>query len=333
VRRPHLKLFALLTLLACGSRTGLYVDEVIESVDAAPDIAPVLDARPDVRVDAGPDARDATRDVNPDVVRDVTIDSLPPIDVTPVMDVFKPIECADASTTFIYLIGENNDLYSFNPATLTLKPIGNISCPNTAGSPFSMAVDRRGVAYVVFSDGNLFRVSTLTAACSATPFAVGQAGFQTFGMGFAANTSDPGETLYVAGSSDRAVPEGLGKIDTQTFGLTPLGILNPEVNRMELTGTGDGRLFGFSPDNNAPYIAQIDKGSADLLSRDPVVITNQTGAFAFSFWGGKFYAFTADPGSSTLVTQYDPATKVSTVVTQLPTVVVGAGVSTCAPSE
>ena len=66
-----------------------------------------------------------------------------------------------------------------------------------------MAVDRTGIAYVVFSpSGELFRVSTATAACEPTPFVSGQGGFSsTFGMGFSGDT-DGGETLYVAGDQN-----------------------------------------------------------------------------------------------------------------------------------
>ena len=54
--------------------------------------------------------------------------------------------------------------------------IGTIACPvvNAGDEPFSMAVDRTGIAYTVFFNpnrtdpllgGELFRVSTATASC------------------------------------------------------------------------------------------------------------------------------------------------------------------------
>ena len=163
--------------VACGSRTGLLVDGVFDD-------------------DASADAftrRDAPRDRGPDAI-------LPPIDARPLPDVVRN-DCPDASVTLIYVITAQYDLYSFNPATSAFTRIGAIACPvQTPGAtPFSMAVDRKGAAYVLFNDGELFRVSTATAACISTPFARGQSGFATlFGMGFASDTNGPQETLFVA---------------------------------------------------------------------------------------------------------------------------------------
>ena len=112
-----------------------------------------------------------------------------------------------------------------------------------------MAVDRRGVAYVLYDDGSLYRVSTATAACTATSFAVGQNGFQTFGMGFASDFGGAAERLYVSDNDFDGTLRGLGFIDTTTFKLSFVGPYGADIRRSELTGTGDGRLFAFWPDN------------------------------------------------------------------------------------
>src|SRR6185503_15224882 len=93
--------------------------------------------------------------------------------------------CEDAGVTYIYVMTEENQLLSFYPPTLGFTGIGKIDCPADPGAtPFSMAVDRAGIAYVVFNDGELFRVSTLTASCKPTGFTINQNGFPTvFGMG------------------------------------------------------------------------------------------------------------------------------------------------------
>ena len=86
-------------------------------------------------------------------------------------------DCPDADATLVYLVSAQNELFSFYPPTVTFTSIGTLVCPARPNeTPFSMAVDRKGKAYVVFTDGNLFQVSTSTAACIATPFAVGQLG-------------------------------------------------------------------------------------------------------------------------------------------------------------
>jgi hypothetical protein len=55
------------------------------------------------------------------------------------------------------------------------------------------------------------------------------------------------------------------------------------------------------------------------------------GGWAFAFWGGDFYTFTA-PSGNTLVQRYRPSDgSVVTVSSLAGRQVVGAGVSTCAP--
>jgi hypothetical protein len=59
-----------------------------------------------------------------------------------------------------------------------------------------------------------------------------------------------------------------------------------------------------------------------------------TGGYAFSFWGGSFWFYTASDTDSTKVTRYDPTTNPPTTTVaapMLPFTIVGAGVSTCAP--
>jgi hypothetical protein len=236
------------------------------------------------------------------------------------------------------VVSSEYDLYSFYPPTATFTRIGHISCPAPASSqPFSMAVDRRGVAYVVFDSrspggagrGALYRVSTATAACIATPFPPNQHGFATFGMGFASNTNGPDETLFVA--SDNA-PPSLGTIDTKSFVLSVVAPFNPPIVRAELTGTGDGRLFAFYQRSPGSAIAQVDKATARVIAESPLPNIEQINHWAFAFWGGDFYTFTG-PDGSTEVNRFRPADNSVTRVTTLGASIVGAGVSTCAPEK
>ena len=83
----------------------------------------------------------------------------------------------------IYVVTEGNDLYRFAPATLTFTRIGTLSCPSSGfATPFSMAVQRNGTAWVLFNDGIIFHVSTKDASCGATAYVPGQNGYTTFGM-------------------------------------------------------------------------------------------------------------------------------------------------------
>lgn len=245
-------------------------------------------------------------------------------------DVSAASDCPDAASTLIYLVSGGGELWSFYPPTLTFKMIGTLACPNAGSSAAnSMAVDRKGTAYVVYTNGNLYEVSTVTAACSSTSFKpVPMSGFEWFGMGFAGD--DKNEQLYAAGQVyDPSV--GLATIDTTTFNFTFLGEFDPPIDAPELTGTGDGRLFGWSPhrDGNGSTLVEIDRKTAKILGANSLASSHASG-FAVAFWGGDFYIFHGDPQ---IVTKYDLLTQTESTLTTTPDAISGAGVSTCAPTQ
>ncbi len=237
---------------------------------------------------------------------------------------------------YVYVLDADAKLYKFDPPALTFTPIGVLNCPSSfLDTPFSMAVDRSANAWVVYTNGSLFKVDTKTAACSPTSFAPAQAGFVTFGMGFstegAGSTKD---TLFVSQSEMLGGTKGLATIDTQSLVLTPIGMYDQINARAELTGTGDGKLFGAF--EGSPYVvAQIDKSQAKILSQAPqnqVQYPPGGSNFAFAFWGGSFWLFVG-PGTSTDVFKYDPQVGSTVKLKTESFAIVGAGVSTCAPIE
>ena len=330
---------------ACGSRTGLVVPEVTSEAVETPDATSGIDA--------------AARGIG----KLGGLDASVPVTV-------QHMDCAEAGITYIYVIGGDNNLYSFYPATGEFTFIGAINCPVSQGAtPFSMAVDHNGVAYVVFvnemddvdptgamtiehlaDDGSLFKVSPKTAACEPTAYVPGQQGVFTFGMGFVANVNDAGvagtsgETLYV--SPD---PSGLlDTIDLTTFKLHEIAPIGPSENipvtGAELTGTGGGQLYGFfAPENqnNTPpsYIIQLNPKTATVASTVELPNVVEGDGWAFGYWGGDFYTFTAPnsaAGDTTSVVQrYRPSDGSITQVATAPegVTIVGAGVSTCAPQQ
>jgi hypothetical protein len=192
-----------------------------------------------------------------------------------------------------------------------------------------MAVDRKGVAYVEYDNGELFAVSTSTGACTPTTYVADQLPpFGNFGMGYATIGDGPDEELFIAADS----PGTLGKIDTgNPFGVAQVAIIDPTIDYAELTGTGGGRLyayyaFGF---NDGSYVAELDKTSGEIIGQDYLPTVDRGIGWAFAFWGGDFWLFTTPAGQATV--KYDPATKTSEVVAQYSASIVGAGVSTCAP--
>jgi hypothetical protein len=301
---------------ACGSRTGLLAGADDLTVEDGGGDGSFVDGSPGFDQFVPDDAQ-------------VDIDALPPIDGSR-PDVPLPNDCPDADSTLVYLLSSNYVLYSFYPPTLSFKTIGKIVCPS-ASTPYSMAVDRKGKAYSVFDDGSLFQISTATAACAPTTYAPMQLGWKTFGMGFSGDQTT--EHLYVAeGSGNSTVSQGLATIDTTTFKLQKVGDFSAPISRCELTGTGDGRLFAYcvQQSGSGGLIAQVDPTNANVIAQNALKVGDSTDAFAYAFWGGSFWIFTS-AGSSTTVTQYDLDTLTETNVTSLPDVIVGAGVSTCAP--
>jgi hypothetical protein len=289
---------------SCGARTDIGGHLVEE--DATDE-----DHKADSKVDAH-DAHDAPPDI---VFPDVPI-------VT---------NCADAGTQYVYVITEENELYSFYPPTLGFSKIGDINCSNTA-TPFSMGVDRSGIAYSVFTDGHLFQISTLNAACKTTTYKPNQANVTTFGMGFS-GAADAGEKLYVAGDTN-GVTSPLGTIDTVAFTLNVIGTFKPmNGGRCELTGTGDGRLFAFClpQQGNGGDLVNLDPDTAQIISEVAVPVGTSSDAFAYAFYGGLFYIFTGSSGST--VTTFDPISLKTKTVASISSTIVGAGVSTCAPEK
>jgi hypothetical protein len=247
--------------------------------------------------------------------------------------------CSDAAR-LVYLVTAEDDLYSFAPDKLTFTKVGRLACPRTGlATPNSMSVDRSGTAWVNYSDGSLFKVSTADATCAATSFVKGQnENFLRFGMAFATTGSKTTEErLYISGLHELAgTGYGLGTIDLTTFELKMVGDYSGALRGKgaELTGTGDGRLFGFFTTTPAT-LAEIDKTTGST-SNERVLDGVTTGnAWAFCFWGGDFWFFTSTglfPSTLTrLATSEDG--KLSVVKQDVGGFrVVGAGVSTCAPT-
>ena len=243
--------------------------------------------------------------------------------------------CSEAAK-LIYVLSDANNLYSFKPDEKQFTLIGPLQC-QTSRSPNSMALDRDAVAWVNYVDsssgfdsaGSIYKVSTVDASCEAQPTVELPDGFYRVGMGFSTNgPSTTEETLFVTGVNSSGA---MGRIDSGS--LVPIGSFTGAFANQsaELTGTGDGRLYGFFT-STPVNVAELGKSDASIISDTPLGTVEVPNAWAFSFWGGDFYLYTAQAGNSR-VNQYRPST--GTVdTTYMPDVgfrIVGAGVSTCAP--
>ena len=198
--------------------------------------------------------------------------------------------CGDAGAGLIYVVDSASELLSFDPRKLPGDPferVGSLTCGGRGG-PFSMAIDRHGVAWVVYGDGQMFKVSISDASCRPTSFVP----TTRFGMGFVTDT--PGsstEKLWLAAED----PEhALSYVDTTRRDLEPHRVgsvagmdeLNPE-----LTGTSEARLYGFYPMVGKPsFVQEINrsngapKGQRWTLGKAPL---GQVEAYAFAQWGRR----------------------------------------------
>ena len=188
-----------------------------------------------------------------------------------------------------------------------------------------MAVDRQAVAWINFNDGKIFKVDTTQTSlpCTATTFTEGSSGFTPqLGMGFATvSATDDSETLYVSdnggpgGTCTSTTPGagcmglGLGSV-TSTLTLMPIGPYTDAAGyNAELSGTGDGILYGFFT-TTPSELGTIDKASGAVTNIIPLpAVNNSVGGYAFSFWGGDFWIYTAfptdaNPNATTSVTHF-----------------------------
>jgi hypothetical protein len=237
--------------------------------------------------------------------------------------------CQDASR-WIYTFDSNNGLARFDPTTLTFTDIASLNC--RGGSPFSMAVDQNAVAWVHYDDGSLFKVDTATGSCQSTKFQSNQHGIRVFGMGFVFDPSTGEDRLFIAGGQDSRAPQSeLATVSFPELIVTPIASI--ELGSPELTGTGDGQLWGFAPKDasskNVATLMRIDPASGAIIESYDYPSLTTTGAWSIKFWGGNFWIFL---GSSVFKVERNNPKVIKTAIAATGRAqIVGAGVSTCAP--
>lgn len=246
------------------------------------------------------------------------------------------VDCADGAR-WIYLVDSNNALLRFEPDAVRLTPIGTLRCSATA-TPFSMAVDRDATAYVLHSDHRIYQVSTTDAACSPTSFAPNQMGFELFGMGFVSNSAgSTDETLFIGGGPESGIGSGRSTLGSIGPGLSTVTRLGALQGSPELTGNGNAELWGFFPDSSPPSVREINRANgATLRTYDASGIgAGRPTAWAFAYWGGRYYIFiqTENDASTNIFRVTEGTGAFEPVRMNIGYRIVGAGVSTCAPTD
>ena len=241
--------------------------------------------------------------------------------------------CAVKGIELIYVVDTDHNLLSFDPQKLPGDPfrmIGKLTC-ETVGQPFSMAVANDGVAWVLYNTGRIYRVSILDAHCSKAGDP--EDGPETFGMGFATDGPTT-EKLYVAANDSTQV---LAHLDTGQSPPTwkPIAKITADQKRNpELTGTADGKLFGYFPDDGTGgFVQQLDAATGKAVGKQMKLAAKvgEIEAYAFAHWGGVFYIFATADHTNAVYAIHRKTGAYERVLEQIPYEIVGAGVSTCAP--
>ncbi len=265
----------------------------------------------------------------PDAWAPLLPDLLPPPPDSSPHDAWSPPppECPGGAAKQIYVIASSGDLYSFDPfasnSAAAFTHAFKLACP-TQGQPFSMAVSRDGVAFVLLSQYNpyscagLNKVDLATGACSKlSSFTCGAGGFELFGMGFVRDgPASTTESLFIG--RIQPFPYLLAELSVASGKLKVRGKLPASG---EYTGTSSGELWGFFGHDSPVTLRQLDKGSAKLLKTLKLTqIPQVSSASAVAAWGGAFYVFYGNR-----VYKVTPDGKVSTQVGSVAFDVVGAG--------
>ncbi len=255
-----------------------------------------------------------------------------------------------AESQKIYVVDDTYRLLSFSPAggANEFSLIGRLSCQagqswpawgNSTATPFSMSVDRSARAWVLYTSGEIFWVDTTTGACAASPYQKGQGGYELFGMGFVSDApGSENEKLFIAGGEVGQLDTGnVAVIDPDSLQVTTVGPVPDAEYSPELTGTGDAKFYAYFPGLSSSFVAELDKDSGWIVQQWPLPsLTGSVRAWAFAHWGGRFYVFIttlAGGQENSQVLKLDPQTgQTETLLQNLDYIIVGAGVSTCAPT-
>ena len=256
----------------------------------------------------------------------------------------EPCACPDLEVPLddgIFVLSITAELWKFFPADYSFTKLGDLTC-NTPPPTFSMAVDRQGYAWVQYQTGDLRTVDvTNVGNCTDPGYQEFQMGITNFGMAFVSNSQfDACDRIY--GVRATGIPEGnaisdLFSIDPDTLNVLQIG--KSDYGTAEVTGTGDGRLFLFAGANPAKLV-EVNKNNGQKLGVTPLPGVELGSAWAFAFFGGDFFFFTnsqGGPGSEVTHIDYDDddmngQKEITVVVPDAPISIVGAGVSTCAPT-
>lgn len=251
-------------------------------------------------------------------------------------------ELCSEPTKYIYVVSTMGDVYRYWPPTYQFDLVGRILCDGQPIVPGSMAISRDAVAWVEVgpSPYKLLKVDLSNGDCVDSGYIPDSydGPYAYFGMAF---TGEEGgeESLYVAqaitGNESADGLRRLGRLDSTTLTIETLGSI--EMWNSDLSGTGDARLYAFEKSTDSVWsnMLELEPETGTLLSRTPLPGVPIGSTWAVAAWGGDVYVFSSQGSLGSAVVRYRPSTGAVTWLPQpaAPFAIIGAGVSTCAPTE
>lgn len=222
-----------------------------------------------------------------------------------------------ANAQMVYVTGQPAELWSFWPPTFTFTKIGNLTCTS---SPTHMTVDRNGTAWVV-GDGNVYKTSTKTAACSVAAKWQQQPNFGDFADSFVGVTNNDTSLFLLSQDTGQ-----LGKFDIASGSFQVVGTPAVSAPGGDMTSTGNGKLWFLEAYTSPHPLYEIDPATATVIKTQNVNAPG-TGSQALAYFGARFYAF-----ENNIVYEYDPVANTIKTLGNAPLQVTGAGQSTCVPT-
>jgi hypothetical protein len=317
-------------LAACGTRTALDVPEEGEHVDGAEhDSSGEVDAAYENTSNA-----DTAEDVRAeDVSRESSADAgdldahRPDAEwVPPVIDAAPPFDaapsCPSGAFTGAFLIAESGSLYRFAPETASAQRVGGVTCPAGTASPWTLAVSKDGIAYVLYSDWNIYRLDLVSLGCTATPYVSGQLSFPG-NVSIAISAGIAPERLIVYGAKNG--PPWLASSDLTSFALADIGPITPDPREFPVDTQADayGRLFALT---KSGALLQINPNTGSLIAKDQTAFSATAGGWAVLTWNAQVYFFGGTTGA---VQRYDLAAKTLTAIGTIGDTIVGASAAPC----
>jgi len=241
--------------------------------------------------------------------------------------------CDRDAPNLIHVLNTNNEIWTFDPITVTYAFVTAVDCPQIEGTPTGFAIDRNGLITVLSAEPfvpdfdnhspmRLTRFAPGDVDCEEIYYGALGVDDDGFGLDCAdlslvSRVDDPDDERLFAHACTAggfAFSKGAGKLlrlDPDDADPAFALLSFTEYTSAPLAGTGDGRLFGVSGDpevSNSIHFLEFDQDTGALVATTPVSEINLGGAgnyFALAFYGGDLYTFGLDDVVGTVVHQYD----------------------------